>query len=156
VIRAPDATTGPEPPDGAVTDRRLAPAFEKVSTVACSALDHWRYAVRTVLLTARTDEAGTAMRGLAAWYERMCGGIDYGNPAPEQGLSALVALAEAGNGLIGDQLVLTYWALRVAQELAACRAEWSSAEHATIDVALAKLDVALLGAYEHARPVGLN
>ncbi len=126
--------------------------------MARSALDHWRYAVRTALLTTRSDDTGTALRGLAAWYERMCVDADYGNPAPDEGLAALRALADTPTASIGPQLELTYWALHVAQELAACRAQWLSADQGqtTIGIALAKLDVALLGAFEHARPIDVN
>jgi hypothetical protein len=40
-------------------------AAESSAMLACSALEHWRWAVRGRFLTASSDEARTALRGLA-------------------------------------------------------------------------------------------
>jgi hypothetical protein len=135
-----------------VADRSLAAEFEMASAVARSALDHWRHVVRTVLLTASFDGNQSALRGLAAWYERMCVDAGYCNAAPDEGLIALLALEVAGDGPFARRLMVTHSVFRIAQELAACRAQWRSADRElkTTDLALAKLELALRAASGHA------
>lgn len=131
---------------GSATEVHMAAA------VARSALDHWRHIVRASLLTAPLDGVQSALRGLAAWYERMCIDPDHCNPAPPEGLAASVALERTAVGPTERRIEVTHWAVRVAQELAAYRAQFSSTGESpvAIGLALAKLDVALLGASEHA------
>lgn len=125
-------------------------SYETVSAVARCALDRRRAAVRSVLLAFRSEDTGVALRGLAAWYERMCVDSDYGNAPPEEGVRALMAMGDEEDKPVTRQLVLTYWAVRVAEEVASCRRRWCSKDSTPDDlqVALAKLDLALHGAFE--------
>lgn len=122
--------------------------FETACAVARSALERRRGAVRSVLLSANSEETRVALRGLAAWYERMCVDPDYGKAPPEEGVRALIALGDEEPKPIKRQLAVAYWAIRVAQELASCQVRWSS-EDSTPDelqLALTKLDLALIAA----------
>lgn len=96
---------------------------------AASALVCWRTAVRSVLLTAAGDGDGGdagALRALAAWYERMAVDPAYTLPPPEHGERALAACERSGDRSFQTSLALTRHAIRVARELACCRATWTS------------------------------
>ena len=98
------------------------PAEATTSTaLAGSALEHWRWAVRGVPFTASSDQARTALRGLAAWYERVSADDAYGNPPPGDGLDALTALEAEPESQHCRRVVVAHWAVRVAEELARCR-----------------------------------
>lgn len=58
---------------------------ETAFAMARIALDRRRAAVRSVLLTARSEDTRVALRGLAAWYERMCVDAGYCNAPPNRG-----------------------------------------------------------------------
>jgi hypothetical protein len=112
--------------------------------VASSTLARWRQVVRNVLLTAGTEDDWTALRRLASWYERMTLDPGYANPPPDDGLTALIALA--GKSQTWEvRLAVTYHAVQVAQALRACR--WfSSPDVDTAEqrqVLLSRLEVAL-------------
>jgi len=126
-------------------------ADESSATVARSALEHWRWALRGVPFTASSDEARIALRGLAAWYERICVDGTYDNPAPADGLDALTAQEREPDHLRRD--VVSHWAVRVAEELAEWRRRGlaSDGDPAVTLLAYAKLDLALRGAFDKLR-----
>ena len=128
----------------------LAGRFETTAALARSALEYWRHPVRRVLLAVSVDRDAVALRGLAAWYERLCVDVDYAQNAPDEGLDALVTLRSSFDAMVAHDLLVTYWAIRVAEELATCRARcWSDADGSDdAGVALAKLELALLSALE--------
>ena len=95
-------------------------AAESSAKIAHSALEHWRWAVRGVPFTASSDEARIALRGLAAWYERICVDDAYDNPAPADGLDSLMAQEREPDHLFLRRDVMSHWAVRDAEELA----EW--------------------------------
>ena len=119
------------------------------AAVARGALEHWQWAVRGRFLTASSDEARTALRGLAGWYERICVDETYHTPAPAEGIDALMAEGARPDHLFLRSEVVTYWAVRVAQELAEWRRPRSAAVGAdAVLLADAKLDLALRGAFD--------
>ncbi len=59
--------------------------------LALKALADRRWAVRGSVSATRSDHARTALIGLVAWYERVCGDHTYDTPAPIDGLDALSA-----------------------------------------------------------------
>lgn len=63
-----------------------------------------------------------------------------------------MTLEDDDSGPIGDRLKVTYWAVRVAQELARCQTRWSvkGSTPSELQTALAKLELALYGASQHA------
>lgn len=97
------------------------PAAIPSATVASSTLECWQWAVRRVPVTASSDEARIALRGLAAWYARICVDDTYDSPAPSEGLDALTAQARGPDRLLLQRDVVSHWAVRVAQELAGSR-----------------------------------
>jgi len=123
--------------------------------VAHTTLERWRKAVRSALLSAEGPEVSLrALRGLAAWYERMCVDSDYHNPPPQEGLGALVLLGGTSElSPRSSQLASAHKAIRLAQELAACRAQWHSDEGASSqgETALTRLELALHAASEAPR-----
>ena len=129
------------------------PTAELSKTVARSALEHWQWAVRGVLFTSPSDGARTALRGLAAWYDRICVDETYDNPAPVDGLDALTAEERGPDSLLLRHVVVAHWAVRVAQELAECRrrGHGGDGDPAATLLAHTKLDLALQGAFDRLR-----
>lgn len=121
-----------------------------VLEIGRSALEHWRREVRSVLATRSSGGAGAALRELAEWYERMCVDDRYARPAPEDGVDALVAMRTDPDSMSSGTVMVADWAVRVARELACCRAQQRSdpPDVRAGALALAKLDVALYGAFE--------
>jgi len=109
--------------------------------------------VRGVPFTASSDEARIALRGLAAWYERICVDDTYDNPAPADGLDALTAQERGPDHLLLRRDVVSHWAVRVAEELAEWRRRGlaSDGDPAVTLLAYAKLDLALRGAFDKLR-----
>jgi hypothetical protein len=133
---------------------RLASQGERASEVSAAqargALQQWEWALREVALEASSDVARTALRGLSAWYERMCVDDTYADPAPADGLDALTAQERAPHTLTRPRVLVTHWALRVAQELAGFRKQGQACggDPAAAYLAHAKLDLALQGAID--------
>jgi len=123
------------------------------AAVARSALEHWLWAVRGVPFMASSDEERTALRGLAAWYERVCIDDAYDNPAPADGLDALTAQEHGPDQLPLRRSVVPHWAVRVAQELTEWRRRGLAidGDPAATVLAYAKLDLALRGAFDKLR-----
>jgi hypothetical protein len=127
-------------------------AAEASTALARSALEHWRWAVRGVPFTASSSEACTALRGLTAWYERICVDDLYDHPAPADGLDALTALERGSDLDLSRRVVVTHWAVRVAQELAGCRRGLRhDGDLAAAFLERSKLDLALQGAFDRLR-----
>ena len=99
---------------------------------------------------AHSDEARTALRRLAAWYERICVDDMYKNSAPADGLDALAAGKRGSDSLRIRRVVVAHWAIRVAQELARFRRQGfaGDADQTAALLAHAKLDLALRGAFD--------
>ena len=100
---------------------------------------------------APSDAARSALRHLADWYARMCVDDRYDKAPPTDGVDAVSAL-ENGPEADKRRVVFTYWAVRVAEELARCRRyERGQAAPADVDLAHTQLDLALQAAFERLR-----
>jgi hypothetical protein len=138
--------------DGAVCCFSEGDDTEPSTSIARSALEHWQWAVRGAPFTARSNEARTSLRGLAAWYKRICLDDNYDSPAPADGLNALAAQEREPDQYLLRGAVVTHWSVRVAQELAEFRRkEHTSGLEQTALLASAKLDLALQGAFDRLR-----
>jgi hypothetical protein len=129
------------------------PTIEDSAAVALCALADWRWAVRGSPSESLSDHARTALLGLVAWYERICVDDQYDSPAPVEGLAVLTARERAPNSVLTHRVVVTYWAVRVAQELAEFRRRRITFEDDPAAVLLAhtKLDLAVRGALDWMR-----
>ncbi len=145
--------TVPAPRGDRMAEADLGAPPAVASAMARSMLERWAMVVRSVLLTSAAADDRTALRGLVAWYERMLIDPDYDNPAPGEGVAALIALSGERSSSLDRRVVVTYRAVRLAEELGACRAKWSShgSDPGAHRVALAKLDLALQVASEPLR-----
>jgi hypothetical protein len=119
-------------------------------TVAHRVLEHWQWAVQEASSTAPSDETRTALRRLALWYERMCADEMYKTAAPADGLDALMAGEREPDSFLCRRVVVTHWAIRVAQELARFRRRGAEGDGDTASslLAHAQLDLALRGAFD--------
>jgi hypothetical protein len=128
-------------------------AAEVSASLARCSLEQWQWAIRELPLKATSDPARTALRGLAAWYERMCAEDTYGDPAPMDGLDALTAQEREPGNLVLQRVVVTHWSVRVAQELAGFRRQGLAGDNdlAAASLAHAKLDLALRVAFDRVR-----
>jgi hypothetical protein len=104
------------------------------STIARSALEHWRGSVRAALVTSPFEDGDAGLRRLAAWYERVCVDDEYAQPAPDEGVVALVKLLRRG-GEPERNTLITHRAICVAQQLTSCRARarWGGDDRAGAD-----------------------
>jgi hypothetical protein len=125
--------------------------IESTLAVARSALERWRWAVRgTPFITDNSDDTQKALRGLVAWYERICVDDTYDSPAPSDGLEALATHQPGPESPLRRRYLICHWAVRVAEELA----DWhrrvyaGDGDAAAIGLAHAKLDLALRGALD--------
>jgi len=126
-------------------------AVSQSAAVARSALEHWTWSVRGMPFAVESDESRPALRGLAAWYERISVDDAYTNPAPAAGVEALEAEVR-GPDRLPRSLQVAHWAVRVAQELAECRrTRLGAVDLAATCLAEARLDVAVQGAFDHLR-----
>jgi hypothetical protein len=103
---------------GQVSLRSRGPGVETSAAVALSALAEWKWAVQGSLSASPTAQARTALRGLVAWYEGICNDNTCHIPAPTDGLEARIGLERGPDGLLTRRIVVSHWAVRVAQELA--------------------------------------
>jgi hypothetical protein len=128
-------------------------APESSAIAARSALQHWQWAVRGVPFISTSDEARTALCGLAAWYERICVDDKYDNPAPPDGLDALAAYEHGTDLLLLRRDLVSHWAFCVAQALAGFRRQRLVGDSDPVAASLvrAKLDLALQGAFDRVR-----
>jgi fermentation-respiration switch protein FrsA (DUF1100 family) len=142
---------------GGVAERRA--SLDHVLSTAAAALQRWRSSVSAlaVLDSAGAGTPTTELRGLAAWYERLCADEQYANPAPSEALEALQRL-ERRSDVPGELLGVVRRAVRVAEELARCREVLAVAggNGRAGSLAVARLEVALNAAVEHTagRPPG--
>lgn len=134
------------------SDPRDPPGFEQTTTTAVAALQHWRHPVRSLPMLG-TGEHGIALRGLVAWYERVCVDERYANPPPADGLGALMLTEQERSAATAEGFLVAWWAIRVAEELVRCRqlAQEERGE-AAVSVGLARLDVSLQTALERIGP----
>ena len=129
-------TNGRRPRDG---DYRLTDAL------AVAVLMRSRRMVRAQLLALDRGDARLALRGLAAWFERMCNDPEYRNPPPEEAMVALAVLGNSSPLSWVDHLAALCRVIHLARELAACRQVWSVGDQ-DLDarvVALTKLELTL-------------
>lgn len=139
------------------SDPRHALRLEIAVEVARVSLDRRRGVVRSALLAALSEDRRAALRGLAAWYERMCVDPHYCNNAPEEGTNLLMALAQEDHEPAHRRFKITYWAVRVAEQLANCRARLAAkgSTPEELDVELAKLDLAFRAMTQSLDPTSL-
>jgi hypothetical protein len=137
-------------PDGVAEPRA---SFDQTLASAVAALHRWRSWVSALpLMQARAGSQLTELRGLAAWYERMCADDCYANPPPTEALDVLDELERDGSETNLERLVVVRWAVRVAHELAQCRsllANGGTDDVRAASIAAARLEVALNAAMEH-------
>jgi len=119
-----------DPPESAQTVR-----------TAVAAMERWRHWVRSLPVMAG-EEHRTALRGLVAWYERVCADERYASFPPVEGMEALLLVEHERSGATARGLVAARWAVRVADAVAKCRQVSDGDDQARV-VALAKLEVAL-------------
>jgi hypothetical protein len=120
--------------------------------VAVAALERWRGTVRALHLRADSDELRVSLRGLVAWYERLCVDGEYATPAPAEGMMALPQIALLVVGSPSEEIVRAWWAVRLAEEVVACRQLLKCGGDTSEDdlgVALSQLEVAMHGLLEH-------
>jgi len=126
-------------------DRSVAgPRPKQTSELARATIEYLRSTVRSALLGGPSDAGQeTALRGLEAWYERICADRDYCNRPPEDGLKALTDLGR-GSAERGRRLALAFRAIRLAGELALFRAgSWQDPPPESLPVARARMELAL-------------
>ena len=119
--------------------------------VAVAGMERWRRTVRALPLLAGSDERRVALRGLSAWYERLCVDGEYAMPGPADGIEALHHSAQVNTDPPTEEITTAWWAVRVAEEVVECRRILASREAAAIsglEVALARLEVSLDGGRE--------
>jgi hypothetical protein len=121
-------------------------ALEGAATVALAAMRRQRSAVHA-LPSLASKELRVSLRGLVAWYERLCIDREYATPAPAEGIDALPRVtldAEAPS----YEAVTAWWAVRVAEEVVACRrllGNENDVHGAEFEVALSQLEIAMYG-----------
>ena len=120
------------------------PGPKRTSELATTTIEYLRSTVRSALLGGPSDAGrNTALRGLEAWYERICADRDYCNRPPEEGVKALTDL-EHGSAEPGRRLALAFKAIRLAGELALFRAgSRQDPSPDSLPVALARMELAL-------------
>ena len=93
-----------------------------------------------------------ALRGLSAWYERLCVDHEYAMPGPADGIEALHRSSQLITEPPSEVVITAWWAVRLAQEVVECRRLLrftdDDAEGVGLEVAAARLEVALHGAQE--------
>jgi len=127
-------------------------AVERASKAAVAAMDLSRHTVRVLPLLVGSDELRVSLRGLAAWYERLCLDGEYATPAPAECVEALPQIVQLMKGAPPDEVVNAWWAVRVAEEVVSCRRLlWPQADTSgtSFEVALAQLEIAMHGWHEH-------
>ena len=140
--------------DGVMSQVRLHspdPVVEDSGSVASSALRRWRWAVRgSPSTSASDDQARIALRGHVVSFERICVDDQYDVPAPIDGLDALTIQEEGSDSLVDQRVVVTCWAVRIAQEMAKLprRRIAADAGPASALLARANLDLPLQGAID--------
>ena len=130
--------------------RPPSPTIEASAAVARSALEDWHWAVSGSTSANRSDQERSALRDLVAWYEQICIDEKYDGPAPRDGLDALTAQESGPDNLLIRRVVVTHWAVHVAQELAEFRRRRAAGDDdpGALLLAHAKLDLALSGAID--------
>jgi hypothetical protein len=127
-------------------------SFEHLSQHAVVALERWRHWVRSLTMLA-SGEHRVALRGLVAWYERLCVDGGYANPPPADGMDALFQTEQERSSATAQGLVGARWAIRVAEELANCRQLVSQGDdERAAAVGLSRLEIALHEALERLGP----
>ena len=103
------------------TDRRPGPeaAFDGAERAALAALALWRRSVRSLSHLAGGDRQ-SALLGLATWYEHVCADGRFDDPPPMEGFEALYQVEDELPPRLRE-LIVSRWAVRVADELARCR-----------------------------------
>ncbi len=138
--------------DGTQNQFEGAIALGRATMVAVAAIECQRRRIRTLPLLAGSDELHVPLRGLTAWYERLCEDCDYATPPPAEGLEALPRVAQHITGSARKEIGTAWWAVRVAQEVVACRQLLGSQDHAngsSFELALSRLETAMYGWQEH-------
>jgi len=115
--------------------------------VARNTLEHRRAVVRRAFLTERRERRQQALRGLCAWYERICVDPEYDRSPPDDGLSILLTMAISVNQGENPDLATAYRLIRLAQEVATARAS-SFGDHHENGVERARLELAIRFVHE--------
>jgi hypothetical protein len=131
------------------TDLEL--AIERATVVAVAAMERWSRTVRALPLRVRSNELCLALRGLSAWYERLCVDDQYAMSGPADGIEALHRITHLTTELPTQEMLTAWWAVRVAEEVAECRRLVASSDDADgigLEVAMSRLEVAVYGGHE--------
>jgi len=124
---------------------------DQATIVAVAAIERWRRTVRVLPLLVGSDELRLALRGLSAWFERVCVDADYVTEAPADGIEALHRITRLNTGTPAPEVLVAWWVVRVAHEVVKCRRRLRSmGDRNTMDlpVALSQLELSLYGGYE--------
>ncbi|HXX90314.1 MAG TPA: hypothetical protein VEI83_08840 [Acidimicrobiales bacterium] len=134
------------PGDGdGVALQDLASRYRIADAFATVVLARSRPTVHGVLHATGPDVSPTALRGLAAWFERLCVDPDYRNPPPDEGMAALAALGASPGASPAGRVAAAGRAVRLARALSACRHAWSIGDPGDRMAALAELELAVEG-----------
>lgn len=131
------------------TDRAL--TTERATMVAVATMERWRRAVR-VMPPLVSSDLRVALLGLSAWYERLCVDPEYTMSGPQEGIDALHHATQLNSSQTGDESLMAWWAVRVAEEVVQCRRllrSTDASECTDLENALSRLEVALQGGHDH-------
>ena len=91
--------------------------LERVAHLARAGVERWERHVRLLPLAPMTDSCRLALRGLVAWYERVCVDERFIGDPPEDGMDALSQLGQSHVRPPSDPFVTAQSAILVAAEL---------------------------------------
>jgi len=122
--------------------------FLQTERTAVAAMELFRQFVRSLPLVAIND-CQRDLRGLVAWYERVCVDESYAARPPVGGMHALLIAECERSASTAKGLVVARWAIRVAEEVVNLRSTlaWHQDEEA-LSVAQGRLELALQTALE--------
>lgn len=131
-----------------VTDPDVAGRARATSSLALSSaaavIQRWRTWVRALAIMEGQSEKSTELRGLAAWYERLCADERYSNPPPSDAIEALHWLERRGSGIGRERLAGIHGAVRVGEELTRYRrTAQDQRDELAHTVAVSRLELAL-------------
>jgi len=121
-----------------------------LESFALASIQRWRRIVIPLPLTAQSEDQETKLRGLVAWYERVCGDDRYSSAAPVEGIEALLAIA-LGSTLHDLFVSMAREAIRVAEELVRYRQlmrDSGRADPRSREIARARLELSISTARE--------
>jgi hypothetical protein len=93
-----------------------------------------------------SEELRVALRGLSAWFERVCIDGDYVTTAPAEGIDALHHITQQSPDLSTGHATVAWWSVRVAEDIVKCRQllrPSDTIDDIDLDVAFARLELAL-------------